>query len=224
MPTSSPGRRPSTLRSSGSTRAIWRPSRSTSTPSSTSSAGAPRDRIVVAESGVESRAQGAAAELAGADAILVGSALMRAPDPAAKLAELLRRPLVKVCGLTRDEDVAVAADAGADMAGFVLAEGSPRRAARGPRGSADDALGGGGGRRAARRAAQISSSSIRARRERCGAGTPCSCGRGTRSPASSTSPGRRPIPRTSTAHAPPKVASCSPAGSAPRTSPRRSRP
>ena len=45
---------------------------------------APRDRVVVAESGVWSRAQGAAAELAGADAILVGSALMKAPDPAAK--------------------------------------------------------------------------------------------------------------------------------------------
>ena len=43
---------------------------------------APPDRVVVAESGVESRAQGAAAELAGADAILVGSALMRAPEPA----------------------------------------------------------------------------------------------------------------------------------------------
>jgi indole-3-glycerol phosphate synthase/phosphoribosylanthranilate isomerase len=87
------------------------------------------DRVVVAESGIESRAQGAAAELAGADAILVGSALMRAPEPAAKLAELLSRPLVKVCGLTREEDVAAAAEAGADLAGFVLAEGSPRRAA-----------------------------------------------------------------------------------------------
>ncbi len=89
---------------------------------------APRDRVIVAESAVDSRAKGAAAELAGADAILVGSALMRASDPAAKLTELLRRPLVKVCGLTREEDVAVAAEAGADLAGFILAKESPRTA------------------------------------------------------------------------------------------------
>ena len=91
-------------------------------------ASAPRERVVVAESGIESRAQGAAAELAGADAILVGSTLMRATDPAAKLAELVSRPLVKVCGLTREEDVAAAVEAGADMAGFVLVDSSPRRA------------------------------------------------------------------------------------------------
>jgi indole-3-glycerol phosphate synthase len=88
----------------------------------------PHAPVVVAESGIATRAQAAAAELAGADAVLVGSALMQAPDPAEKLRELLRRPLVKVCGLTRAEDVAVAAEAGADLAGFVLARESPRTA------------------------------------------------------------------------------------------------
>lgn len=89
---------------------------------------APRDRLVIAESGVYTRAQGAAAELAGADAILVGSSLMQAPDPAAKLRELLSRPLVKVCGLTRQEDVDAAVEAGADLLGFILAQETPRRA------------------------------------------------------------------------------------------------
>jgi indole-3-glycerol phosphate synthase len=91
---------------------------------------APRDRIVIAESAVHSRAQGAAAELAGADAILIGTALMRAADPPARLRELLSRPLVKVCGLTREEDVEVAVAAGADLCGFILEPASPRAADR----------------------------------------------------------------------------------------------
>ena len=89
---------------------------------------APRDRVVIAESGIETRAQAAAAELAGANAILVGSTLMRAADPAAKLVELVSRPLVKVCGLTRQSDVDAAVAAGADLLGFILAAESPRRA------------------------------------------------------------------------------------------------
>ncbi len=91
-------------------------------------AAAPRERILVAESAIESRAQGAAAELAGARAMLVGSTLMRAADPGAKLRELLSRPLVKICGLTRQEDVDAAVEAGADMVGFILARESPRAA------------------------------------------------------------------------------------------------
>lgn len=89
---------------------------------------APADRVIVAESAIWSRAQGAAAQLAGADAMLVGSSLMRAPDPGSKLRELISRPLVKTCGITREEDVDAAVEAGADMIGFVLAD-SPRRAA-----------------------------------------------------------------------------------------------
>ena len=86
------------------------------------------DRVVIAESAIHSRAQGAAAELAGADAVLVGTALMRAADPAARLRELTSRPLVKVCGLTREEDVTAAAEAGADLCGFILEPASPRAA------------------------------------------------------------------------------------------------
>ena len=86
------------------------------------------DRLVIAESAVHTRAQAAAAELAGADAVLVGTSLMQAPDPGAKLRELLSRPLVKVCGLTRQEDVDAAVEAGADMLGFILVDESPRRA------------------------------------------------------------------------------------------------
>jgi indole-3-glycerol phosphate synthase len=91
---------------------------------------APRDRLVVAESAIHTRAQAAAAELAGADAVLVGTSLMQATEPEAKLRELLSRPLVKVCGLTRQEDVDAAVRAGADLCGFIFAEGSPRRAAK----------------------------------------------------------------------------------------------
>ena len=89
---------------------------------------APRDRTIVAESGIETRAQAALAELSGAHAVLVGSTLMRAAHPGAKLRDLLARPLVKVCGLTRQDDVDAAVEAGADLVGFILADESPRRA------------------------------------------------------------------------------------------------
>ncbi len=92
-----------------------------------------RDRVVVAESAIHTRAQGAAAELAGANAVLVGTSLMRADEPGAKLRELLSRPLVKVCGLTRQEDVDAAVEAGADLLRLHLRRGL---AAPGHRGAA----------------------------------------------------------------------------------------
>ena len=86
--------------------------------------------MVIAESAIHTRAQGAAAELAGADAVLIGTSLMKAEDPGRKLRDLVSRPLVKVCGLTREEDVAVAVEAGADLCGFILEPASPRAAER----------------------------------------------------------------------------------------------
>jgi indole-3-glycerol phosphate synthase len=46
-------------------------------------------RIVIAESGIETAADAAEAKRAGASAVLVGSALMRAEDPGAKLREII---------------------------------------------------------------------------------------------------------------------------------------
>jgi len=49
----------------------------------------PEGRLVVGESGVSTPADVAALRAAGVDAVLVGEAVMRAPDPAAKIADLL---------------------------------------------------------------------------------------------------------------------------------------
>ena len=160
---------------------------------------APRDRVVVAESGISTRAQGAAAELAGADAILVGSALMRAEDPAAELAELISRPLVKVCGLTRQADVDVAVAAGADLCGFIFAD-TPRRAPRVldvpkvPCRSRSMSA-----RPASTPQRPISPRCTSAPPARSGGATACSCATATRSRASSICPGRTTIPSTTSA-------------------------
>jgi indole-3-glycerol phosphate synthase len=51
----------------------------------------PAGRLVVSESGVQERSDVLRLQEAGVDAILVGEALVRAPDPAVKLRELLGR-------------------------------------------------------------------------------------------------------------------------------------
>jgi indole-3-glycerol phosphate synthase/phosphoribosylanthranilate isomerase len=84
----------------------------------------PADRVVVAESGIESRAD--VERLSPhADAFLVGSSLMRAENAAAA-ARALAFGRVKVCGLTNESDLASAAAAGASYAGIVMVPGTPR--------------------------------------------------------------------------------------------------
>jgi indole-3-glycerol phosphate synthase / phosphoribosylanthranilate isomerase len=84
----------------------------------------PRNRILVAESGIASRAD--VARLAPhADAFLVGSALMKADNPS-EAARALAFGRVKVCGLTDTNDVRAAAAAGATHAGFIFVPGTPR--------------------------------------------------------------------------------------------------
>jgi indole-3-glycerol phosphate synthase/phosphoribosylanthranilate isomerase len=80
------------------------------------------DRVLVSESGILGRED--VDRLSGhVDAFLVGSALMRAGDPAQAARELIFGR-TKLCGLNRAEDVRAARPA--SFAGFVFVPGSPR--------------------------------------------------------------------------------------------------
>jgi indole-3-glycerol phosphate synthase/phosphoribosylanthranilate isomerase len=84
----------------------------------------PKDVLVISESGISSRAD--VERLAPlADAFLVGSALMAASD-VVDAARSLVHGRVKICGLTRVEDVELAARAGATHAGMIFVPGTPR--------------------------------------------------------------------------------------------------
>ena len=97
----------------------------------------PSDTIVCALSGINGSQDVQAYRKAGVGAVLVGEALMRAPNPKAFVQELLGgsnpvskvldgATLVKICG-TRDPVTAKAAiEAGADMVGIILVEGRRR--------------------------------------------------------------------------------------------------
>jgi tryptophan synthase beta chain len=96
---------------------------------------------LVAESGLETAGHLAAAADAGAHAVLVGTSLLSAADPAERLADLVAtaarpvpqipahptRTMVKTCGLRDEAGVRAATAADADFAGFVVAENSRRR-------------------------------------------------------------------------------------------------
>jgi indole-3-glycerol phosphate synthase/phosphoribosylanthranilate isomerase len=95
----------------------------------------PADRVFVAESGIADWQGAAHARAWGADAILVGEALMRAADQRVKAHELatapggaiaaffagMGRPFIKICGLTAPEQAAHVARLGADAFGLVFA-------------------------------------------------------------------------------------------------------
>jgi indole-3-glycerol phosphate synthase/phosphoribosylanthranilate isomerase len=88
----------------------------------------PRDRLVVAESGISGRAD--VERLAPhADAFLIGTALMRAERPA-EAARALAFGRVKVCGVTNAADATAAIASGATYVGLILVPGTPRAVTR----------------------------------------------------------------------------------------------
>ena len=99
----------------------------------------PDDRLVIAESGVRDPATVARWRAQGFDGALVGEALMRSADaaaaartfvaagaPPADLANVARRPFVKICGVGDIGSAVAAAAAGADALGLNLVPGTPR--------------------------------------------------------------------------------------------------
>lgn len=84
----------------------------------------PRDRAVVAESGIRCRGDVLALR-AHADAFLVGTSLLRDPDLEAAVRHLVYG-MTKICGLTLPEDAAAAWEAGATHGGLIFVASSPR--------------------------------------------------------------------------------------------------
>ncbi len=88
----------------------------------------PAGAIGVAESGIRTRADVETLQAAGYGAFLVGETLLRSPDPARALRELRGEKVteVKICGITREEDVDVCLENGVDWIGLIFAARSPR--------------------------------------------------------------------------------------------------
>ncbi|KAI9814899.1 MAG: bifunctional tryptophan synthase trp1 [Thelocarpon impressellum] len=98
----------------------------------------PEGTVVCALSGISGPADVQEYKQSGIGAVLVGEALMRAPDTTAFVEQLLGEPmaagvpthseelLVKICGTRTPEAAKAAIDAGADLIGMVLVEGRRR--------------------------------------------------------------------------------------------------
>ena len=92
----------------------------------------PAGAIRVSESGIHSAGDIAKLGAAGFTAFLVGEHLMKSGDPAAAVKKLLAAPvakgsmILKICGITNQEDADAAAAAGATAIGFNFYPRSPR--------------------------------------------------------------------------------------------------
>jgi indole-3-glycerol phosphate synthase/phosphoribosylanthranilate isomerase/anthranilate synthase/indole-3-glycerol phosphate synthase/phosphoribosylanthranilate isomerase len=90
----------------------------------------PADRVVIAESGIHTAADARRLARYDVQGMLVGESLVVSNDVPAQMHMLLQganqSTQVKICGLSKPEDIDVAVDAGADMIGFIFHEPSHR--------------------------------------------------------------------------------------------------
>lgn len=90
----------------------------------------PADRVVVAESGIHTTADARRLARYDVQGMLVGESLVVSSNVPEQMHMLLqganRSTQIKICGLSRSEDIDVAVDAGADMIGFIFHEPSHR--------------------------------------------------------------------------------------------------
>ena len=82
----------------------------------------PRERIIVAESGIETYIDVIKMREAGATAILVGTTLMKSQDVSNTIRELKINlfPRIKICGITNKENARVIAELKPDYMGFIM--------------------------------------------------------------------------------------------------------
>lgn len=88
-----------------------------------------RPALRISESGLYTRNDVTRMAESGADAFLIGHALLQSRDPGRQVAELCGRetagrPRVKLCGITSVADARLAHEAGADLLGLIMAPGA----------------------------------------------------------------------------------------------------